>query len=210
MSRLEGQRQSRRIVLFAEGDTERAAKDHLKRFLDSAAQRAGKPRVGLSVVTFGGSILRADLHRRVAHHLADPATVGIIALTDMYPDFRSVEEARRRLAALLPDDPRCHAHVAKHDFEAWLLADWDGVLRHARVGAKRPWAGCPEDVNSGRPPAHRLRELFDREAKPPRKYKKPIDGKVLFERLDLDQLASTCLEFGRFLQCLLRLAGCEP
>jgi hypothetical protein len=200
----------RRIVIIAEGDTERAAKDHLKRFLDGEAQRQARPRVGLHVVTYNGSVLRADLERRARQYLSDPSTVGVVALTDVYPEFHSADEARAKLRALLPNDPRCHGHVAKHDFEAWLLVGWEAILRHARISDKKPWAGCPEAVNSGKPPAHRLQDLFNREAKPPRKYKKPIDGKRLFEALDLIEVSRRCPEFYQFLCCLMMLAGYKP
>ena len=106
----------------------------------------------------------------------------------------------------MPADPRCHVHVARHDFEAWLLVGWDALCKQAGVAPKKPWSGQPESVNHGNPPAHRIAELFQA-GKPPRKYKKPIDGKKLFEKLALEQIAAVCPEFKAFLNCLLTLAG---
>ena len=86
------------------------------------------------------------------------------------------------------------------------MVGWTAVLKQAGVGNKQPWGKHPEEINTGKPPAHRLEELF-RQGHPPRKYKKPIDGKKLFEKLDLFEVASACPEFKAFLNCLLSLAG---
>jgi hypothetical protein len=105
----------------------------------------------------------------------------------------------------MPQDPRCHVHVARYDFEAWLLFGWAALCKQAGVEKKKPWGTQPESVNGGSPPAHRIGALFQ-SGKPPRKYKKPIDGKKLFEKLDLEQVANVCPEFKAFLNCLLKLA----
>jgi hypothetical protein len=50
--------------------------------------------------------------------------------------------------------------------------------------------------------------LFAHEAKPRgRRYSKPVDGKKLFESLDLAEVANQCPEFKNFVNCLLKLAG---
>ena len=196
---------NRTLVVLAEGDTERAAREHIKRFLDARA--AGRPKVRLQTSLFDGALRPGEVRGRAEKYLADPAVLGVIALVDLYPQFKDVEEANRTVASWLPADTRCHVHVAKHDFEAWLLVGWDAILKQSGIkSALKPFGPQPENVNHGKPPAHRLWELFQR-GKPPRKYKKPVDGKKLFEQLELEAVAAACPEFKRFLNTLLRLAG---
>ena len=196
---------NRVILVLVEGDTERAAREHLKRFLDS---RAGeRPLVRLQMSVFDRGLAEAEVRGRAEKALASSATIGVIALTDLYPKFASPAAARQTIAQWLPKDPRCHVHVAKHDFEAWLLHGWTAILRQAGiVGNRKPWGSKPEDVDGTNPPAHRLRDLFQ-QGKPPRKYKKPVDGKKLLELLRLEDVAAQCPELKSFLNTLLSLAG---
>ena len=195
---------NRTIWILAEGDTERAAQSHLKQFLD---ERAGSlPKMRLRVLRQDGGLGERSVREQAEDALQDPSTIGVIALTDVYPAFKSAEDARATIGKWMPDDARCHVHVARHDFEAWLLVGWEALLKQAGCGQKKPWSSHPEDVNTNHPPAHRVSELFQ-SGKPPRKYKKPIDGKKLFEKLDLAQVAAACPEFKSFLNRLLSLAG---
>lgn len=201
---------NRKIVVMAEGDTERAARPHLKEFLDARA--GGRPKVRLEVSRFDGALREAEVRGRAQKLLSDPGVIGLVALLDLYPQFRGedVPAARKRVAAWMPDDPRCRVHFAKHDFEAWLLPGWSAIIKQSRVrSAPRPWGTRPEDIDQDKPPAHRLAELF-RQGQPPRRYKKPIDGRRLFEQLDLEDVAACCPEFKAFLNSLLALAEYEP
>jgi hypothetical protein len=197
------------IVVMAEGATERAAQNHLKQFLDG---RAGSlPKVRLQVNIFNGALHEADVHGRAKKFLSDPNVIGVIALLDVYPQFKGdLEVARKTIRSWMPTDPRCHVHFAKHDFEAWLLPGWSAILKQSGVkSSPKPWGSRPEDINQGNPPAHRLASLFQR-GQPPRKYKKPIDGKKLFESLDLVTVATACPEFKAFLNTLLTIAKYPP
>ena len=194
---------------MAEGDTERAARQHLKRFLD---ERAGvQPKVRLQVITFDGALKEADVRGRAEKFLSNPNVIGVIALLDVYPQFKGdLDSARKTVSSWMPKDSRCHVHFAKHDFEAWLLLGWEAILRQSGVkSGLKPWGSRPEEINHDKPPAHRLLKLFQ-QGDPPRRYKKPIDGKKLFELLDLAQVAAACPEFKAFLNALLTLAEYEP
>jgi len=198
---------NRRIVILAEGDTERAARNHIKRFVDG---RAGNlPKVRLETSIFDGGLTEQEVRGRTTKFLSGDSTLGVIALVDMYPQFKGLTPARAKkiVRSWMPDDPRCHAHVAKHDFEAWLLHGWDALLKQSGVtGPRKRWSPSPEEVNHDNPPARRVRALFQ-EGKPPRKYKKPVDGMKLFEKLDLAEVASVCPELKSFLDKLLQLCG---
>ncbi|MBI2892818.1 MAG: DUF4276 family protein [Deltaproteobacteria bacterium] len=195
------------IVLIVEGDTERAAKDHLKRFLDSHSGE--RPKARLKPVALDGGLSERRVRGLAEGVLRDPSVSGVIALTDLYPKFASAEDALQTLRSWLPADTRCHAAVAKHDFEAWLLVGWEAIVRQARVGNRQPWGAHPEEIDGNNPPAHRLSALFQ-QGPHPRRYKKPIDGKKLFEQTDLAGAAEQCPELRRFLNCLLSCAGYPP
>ena len=47
---------------------------------------------------------------------------------DVYPEFKSAADARAIVTSWMPPDTRCRAHVACHDFEAWLLVGWEALL----------------------------------------------------------------------------------
>jgi hypothetical protein len=156
-----------------------------------------------------GPLLEKNVRGQAQEALHEPSTIGVIALTDVHPEFTDANHARTEIKGWLPSDGRCHVHVARHDFEAWLLVGWTAILKQAGVGNKQPWGKRPEEIDTGKPPAHRMAELF-RQGHPPRNYKKPIDGKKLFEKLDLLEVAAACPEFKAFLNRLLSLAGYPP
>ena len=191
--------------MLAEGDTERAAATHLKAFLDARSQGVAD-KVRLKVLRQDGGLLERSVRGLSEAALRDSSTIGVVALTDVYPKFTSAQHARQTIQAWMPADSRCHVHVALHDFEAWLLVGWEALLKQAGVTARKPWSARPESVNGNNPPAHRIGNLFQT-GKPPRKYKKPVHGQVLFEKLDLVQVADACPEFKLFLNCVLTLSG---
>jgi len=192
------------IVILAEGDTERAAGDHWKRFLD---QRAGdKPKVRLHIIRSNGALIEEDVRTKADRALDDASTIGVVALTDVYPKYASATAARETIAGWMPSDPRCRAHAACHDFEAWLLVGWDALVEHAHAGPRKPWGAHPEEIDLHNPPAHRIKALFQLGKPTPRKYSKPIDGKKLFEKLDLVDVAEACPEFKAFINSLLELS----
>ena len=199
---------NRSIFVIAEGDTERAATNRLKRFLD---ERAGNdPKVRLKVLALDQGLTERRVRGIAERHLQEEGTLGVVTLSDVYPKYRDATQAKETIRSWMPAGGRCHAHVAKHDFEAWLLADWNALLRQAHVARKQPWGMNPEDVDLDNPPAHRISDLFEHEANPRRRYKKPVDGKKLFDALDLERAATMCPELKGFLNCLLSLAGYPP
>lgn len=107
------------IHIIAEGMTEAAASAHLKAFLDGRS--AGKARVRLRVIRQGGGLKESAVRGLAELALEDDSTVGVVALTDVFPEFKSAASAQATVASWMPQDGRCRAHVACHDFEAWLL-----------------------------------------------------------------------------------------
>jgi hypothetical protein len=194
-----------KIVLLVEGDTEKALKEHLKRFLDERAEAAGKPKIALRTGQI--TLNRGDLRGRIRLELRDPQVSAVVGLVDVYPTFASAEQAKQFLREAAAHDPRFYAHAALHDVEAWLLPFWANIC--ARLGVKRAAPGArPETVDLNHPPSRRLQELYSL-AKPPQKYIKPIEMNALLRGKDLTVVAGQCPEFKALLNTLLTLSGLE-
>ena len=195
-----------KIVLLAEGDTEKALAEHLKRFLDQRAEAAGKPKIALRTKPI--TLNRGDLRGRIRLELCEPQVIAVVGLVDVYPRFTSAEHAKQFLREASANDPRFHAHAALHDVEAWLLPFWRSIcdkigVRHAPPGAH------PEKVDFNQPPSRRLQELYNR-ARPPQKYIKPIEMNALLRGKDLTIAAEQCPEFKALLNTLLTLSELSP
>ena len=195
------------VVLLAEGDTERALKEHLKQFLDHRALLEGKQRIGLLSRSY--LALRQDkLRRQVELLLDEPGVAAVVALIDVFPNFASAREAKTWLRESVDDSRRFYAHAAQFDVEAWLLPYWDDICRRLKLEKRRPGAH-PEHVNGHKPPAYHLDELY-RQAKPKaRKYNKPIEMREILRGKDLIIAADACPEFKSFLNTLLTLNGLD-
>lgn len=195
-----------RIVLLAEGDTERALAEHIKCFLDERAEAAGKPKIALRTKPI--TLNRGDLRGRIRLELLDPQVVAVVGLVDVYPLFASAEEAKRFLREASANDPRFYAHAALHDVEAWLLPFWQSICDRIAVRRAAPGAH-PEKVDFDHPPSRRLQELYSL-AKPPQKYIKPIEMNAVLRGKDLTIAAEQCPEFRALLNTLLTVSGLEP
>ena len=196
-----------RIVLLTEGETETALKSHLKRFLDGRAEAEGRPKMSLrtkDIMTLNENRLR----RRIQLELNDPEATAVVGLIDVYPEFRSAEEAKGFLQQAADSNPRFHAHAAQYEVEAWLLPYWPDICSRLRVRKAVPGAQ-PEQVDLVRPPSRHLAELY-RLAKPARKYRKVIEMAAILRDKDLTVSAAQCPEFKALLNTLLTLSGLTP
>jgi hypothetical protein len=190
-----------KVIILAEGRTEKAIQ---KKLIDFITERCGNGRKAEIEIKPVGHNISEGINHRVQNHLKDSEVKAVIILTDLYPDYRSTKEAQETIGGWVKNDKRCFVHVAKHEFESWLLCDWAAVLKRAGVARKQPWGANPETINRNKPPSKRLQELF-REGK--RQFKKTLDGVFLFERLDLNIVAAKCPEFKQFINRLLQLSG---
>lgn len=193
------------VVLLAEGDTERALKEHLKLFLDHRAIIEGKPRITLLSRSYLS--LRKDKLRRQVQLLLDESSIeAVVALIDVFPNFADATEAKAWLRESAGESKGFYAHAAQFDVEAWLLPYWDDICRRLKLEKRRPGAH-PEHVDGHRPPAYHLDELY-RQAKPKaRKYNKPIEMREVLRGKDLTVAADACPEFKSLLNTLLALHG---
>ena len=197
-----------RIAIICEGPTEQAFKEPLQAFLRT---RLDRKMPALKFDVHHGSIPTGDKLKQVVERLLNARVNppdAVIALTDVYPDYADAADAKTKLRAWVGPNPRFFAHVALHDFEAWLLAYWDRITTLAGRKAKPPGVH-PEKVNHGNPPAHRLRRLFE-EGKCRDSYDKPRDAKRILKDADLMTAILACPELKAFVNTIISLCDPDP
>jgi hypothetical protein len=147
----------------------------------------------------------SKLRGRIQLELRNPGIIAVIGLIDVYPNFRSADEAKQFLIEAANHNPRFYAHAAQYEVETWLLPYWGSICQ--RLGVRRnPPSQHPERVNLNNPPSKRLSQLY-RLAKPPRKYIKPIEMATILQGKDLTVAANQCPELKAFLNTILNLSG---
>lgn len=197
-----------KIAILVEGDTERVFLPPLRVFL--SRHLAGKM-PNLAVRPYDGRIPKGDKLRRVVEDLLtkrpSPAE-AVIALTDVYTgssDFVSAADAKAKMIAWVGNNDRFYPHVAQHDFEAWLLPYWSTIQKLAKHNMGPP-SGPPEQVNHDRPPAARIKEIFER-GQCRDSYVKPRDALRILRDNDLSVAVEACPELKAFVNTIIRLSG---
>lgn len=195
-----------KITIICEGRTESVFKVHLKRFVDQCLGIKPKPKIDF--FRCDGAIPSEDKLRRIVKTLLDTKSDAVIGLTDVYPGFPGgAEDAKGKMRNWVGSEPRFFPHVALHDFEAWLLPYWDRIQELAGKSAQP--LGEPEKVNHSRPPAHRLKSLFEA-GKCRDSYSKPRDAARILRDADLMVSVKACPELKAFVNTILALSGGDP
>ncbi len=199
-----------KIILMCEGKTEVALKLELKRLIDEHCQSEGPRRVGLVTRQFEGRTPTRELAGRLREYARQQARdkdiLGVVALTDVYPDYQDAAHAKESLiAAARGADPPAgffHAHAAQFEVEAWAIPFWEEITRRLRVNARPPGAN-PERINSMKPPSKHFEDLYARAKK---KYEKPIE---LVKNLKgrIEEAAKRCPELRKLLDTLISLCN---
>ncbi|MCL2364350.1 MAG: DUF4276 family protein [Defluviitaleaceae bacterium] len=196
-----------KIAILVEGKTEIAFKPHLIKFLQARLQGM-MPK--LDFHPFDGRIPTNDkLKRVVENHLngQNPAN-HVIALTDVYTgtkEFKNATDAKDKMRQWVGAEPRFHPQVALHDFEAWLLPFWATILKLAQHNKKAP-SGEPESVNHHKPPAHRIKEVFEI-GKCRSSYVKTRDANRILNDNDLSISVNQCPELKAFINTIIGICG---
>jgi len=200
-----------KIAILVEGETERVFIPCLRDFL--AIRLEGRmPR--LVTNKYDGRIPKEEKLKRVVEALLrgqDPDANEVIALTDVYTgsgDFTDAMDAKEKMRRWVGPNEHFHPHVAKHDFEAWLLPYWSDIRKLAKHNRAAP-AGNPESVNHNHPPSWHIKEIF-RTGQSPRNYTKTRDAKRILMGKDLNPTISACPELKAFVNTILTLSGGEP
>ena len=201
-----------KIVLMVEGATEKAFKPVLVSFLKT---RLAGQMPALRPRSFNGGVPTGEpLRRHVQNYLSgkDPAD-HVIWLTDVYVDrrnpgkglWRTAQEAKDKAREWVGIESRFHAHVALHDFEAWLLPYWDRITKHAKC-SRNPPNGAPETVNHQKPPAYHLNDAYQTGGHK-RNYIKTKDPQAILRDQDLMVAIRACPELKALVNTILGLSG---
>lgn len=198
-----------KITLIVEGKTEKAFLPHLRKFLNIHLQDK-MPKLAVNV--YDGHIPSGEKLKRIVKMLlsGNHPSDHIIALSDVYtgsnpPEFLDAEDAKTKIRNWVGSEPRFHAHVALYDFEAWLLPYWASIQKLACHNKNSPSA-MPETINHNKPPAYRIKEIFEigtcRDS-----YVKPRDaGRILSEN-DLGVSVAACPELKSLVNTVISVCG---
>lgn len=200
-----------KIVLIAEGQTEGVFLPYLKDFVNGKLAAQGLPKPKISSHIYNGRIPTEQKLKRVVYNLLESGNDHVFALTDVYtgttpPDFKNAADAKAKMRGWVGPESRFHPHAAQYDFEAWLLPYWPTIRQLAKADqVNAPW-GHPETVNHGKPPARRLRDLFET-GKCRDSYVKPRDAKRILQGNDLGVAIQQCAELRELVNTLLSVCG---
>jgi hypothetical protein len=202
-----------KFILFVEGHTEdKALPAFLKKWLDP---RLESP-VGIDTVRFDGwPELFRDTARKARMHLNSPSKdkiIAVISLLDLYgPTFYPTHLtdkderylwAKQEIEGIVQEE-NFFQFFAVHEVEAWLLSQpeiFPASVRNALPGK----VATPETVNFDEPPAKLLDTLYRQHTK--RIYKKVVNGKELFGKLDPAVAYEKCPRLRELLDTMLDLA----
>ena len=188
-----------RFILIVEGDTEKRSIEGLIR--KHLSEKTGQ-KIGVTAINIKGygNFIR-DLPQKVKKYLTGPdkdEILAVVGLMDLYktpythevncPIRERILEETRHFEELVLQD-RFRMFFAVHEYEAWLLSDFDKfdpsikskIASHARN---------PEEVNTDEPPSKFLKRLYSEYLH--REYKKTVDGKVLMGRIDPQKVYEKC------------------
>ncbi len=202
-----------KFILFVEGYTEnKALPNFLKRWLDPKLDNP----VGIKSIRFDGwPELVNDAPLKAKMHLNGPSKddiIAVISLLDLYgptfypTDVKKYDERYDWGKKFIEDKvnlPRFFHFFAVHEVEAWLLSQPDIFPLKVR-GAFPSKIQNPELVNFNETPAKLLEHLYPLHVK--KTYKKVVNGKELFDKLDPDTAYQKCPKLKEMLDKMLELA----
>ncbi len=202
-----------KFILFIEGYTEnRVLPKFLKKWLDSKLDNP----VGIKTVRFDGwQELVKDAPLKARMHLCGPSKddiIAIISLLDLYgptiyPANLTKPEDRynwgKKEIEKTVGQPKFFQFFAVHEIEAWLLSQPEIFPVKVKDAFPKKIQN-PEKVNFGKPPAKMLQDLYNKQIS--RSYKKIVNGKELFDKLDPEIVYKKCPKFKELMDKMLDLA----
>lgn len=197
------------VVVLCEGKTEAAIRNGLREVVQRHC--VGDQQSSIKTIALGGTLFCEKTRRYVGQYAKQPDVKGIVALTDVYPEFSNADDARRALTEHVGDKAgrvKFRAHAAKFEIEAWLLPFWDEIATSIGSALKGPKAP-PENVNELKPPSVWLHELFRKTPKRKGRFEKAAHGPKWLTADRLEKAATFCPELKAFLNSLIELAGGE-
>jgi len=201
-----------RFEIISEGETEKdSVAKFLKRWLDPQLSTS----VGIKVTDEKGfaNVLR-KIARKAEAKLNAPGNgdiIAVIGMIDLYgpefpPHLTTVKGRydwfKKEIETEVSDSRFC-MHFAVHEVEAWLLSDksiFPRPVQEIWPANLRP----PEEVNFNEPPAKFLDKLYKQATR--KTYKKTVNGKQLFAKLDPKTAVSACPYLQALLNDMLAMA----
>ena len=195
------------IVIWVEGDSDKAALEGLLRLATAQCERKGfRPDINVG----GGTKLLRNIGKFAAADFQDGADY-VFALADLHEKDSCPDATRTRLREavhkVIEDQKlreRFRPHVAVPEMEAWLLCD-PTALPQARVGSPRLPTN-PEALGPGK-----AKELLDDFLEKARGqghgYKGTADAGSIASHANPDLVAQTCAHFRDLVEDLARCAG---
>ncbi len=156
-----------------------------------------------------------DAPKKAEMHLNGPAKddiIAVISLLDLYgPTFYpdNLTKCKERYDWAKKDiekkvnQPNFFQFFAVHELEAWLLSQPDIFPLKVKDAFPKKIQN-PEIVNFDEPPAKLLDKIFRKHTS--RSYKKVVNGKELFGKLDPDVAYQKCSKLQELLDKMLDLA----
>lgn len=201
-----------KFILFVEGHTEnKALPQFIKKWLDPQLPSP----VGIKPIRFEGwHELVKDAPLKASMHLNGPERddiIAIISLLDLYgptfyPSRLRVYEERYNWAKEYIEkqvnQPKFFQYFAVHEVEAWLLSD-PSIFPIGVRGTLASKIENPEMVNFDEPPSKLLERLYPLHVR--RSYKKVVNGKELFSRLDPNVAYQKCPKLKELFDKMLEL-----
>ena len=198
-----------KFVMLVEGATEKhAIAGFLKRWLDRHLTRP----VGIQPINCQGN---TRLIRRAQDFLEShesPEIIAVIGLLDLYgidiyPPHLTTAQDRHDWAVKHLEGQvgrgNFRMFFAVHEFEAWILGQPEKLPANVRDALPKA-AMSPEKVDFDQPPAKLLNQLYLSRLR--RRYRKPIDGKLLFDKLNPEVVVGKCPYLKAMLSDMLSLA----
>jgi hypothetical protein len=197
-----------KLILYVEGDTE---KEVLPQFLRRWVDPRLENKVRIAPVNLDGvSNYIKEFANRAQLDLRAADVLGCIGIIDLYgsglPYPNGTIEAKYEWAKEELEkqvrDPRFRQHFAVHETEAWLLSE--PQIFPPDIASHLPKSPTPERVNFQDPPSHRLKDLYWQRLG--KRYKKPIEGSRLFQKLDPEVACARCPYLKLLLEDIVALA----
>ena len=190
-----------RIELFVEEATEKALVPTLRNFVNV---RINGPKPSLSTAPCRGRLPQGASLKKLVERLLRSSD-HVIALTDVYPDYESAEEAKRKMREWAGYPQQFHPHAAQFELEAWLLPFWERIQHISGHNQSSP-GGNPEQVNHSNPPSKRIKEIF-RRGNGRYDYVKPRDAARILRDQDLNVSIQQCPELKSLVNTILGIGG---
>lgn len=202
-----------RFIIFVEGYAEdKALPKFFKKWLDPKLTNP----IGIRTVRFEGwPELVKDAPLKAKMHLNGPAKneiIAVISLLDIYgPTFypKDLTECKERYEWAKNEieqkvnHPNFFQFFAVHEVEAWLLSEPDNFPSKVKKAFPKKIQN-PEMVDFDEPPAKLLERLYSLHMN--RSYKKVVNGKELFGKLNPEVAYRKCPKLKELLDKMLELA----